>query len=113
MATGAENLPAAAGEEYRTGWPERRWLGSADKRAVRMADGALLNRYWDDNDTRVPSHGDDVKPPKAARIVRQPDLCDLRSAAASGWDFSFRWMDNHSSSPPFAPPRLSRSISMP
>lgn len=25
--------------------------GNADKRAVRMPDGALLNRYWDDNDT--------------------------------------------------------------
>jgi alpha,alpha-trehalase len=31
--------------------------GSADKRAVRMADGALLNRYWDDNDTPRPSPG--------------------------------------------------------
>ncbi|STT55103.1 Trehalase [Klebsiella pneumoniae] len=39
--------------------------GSADKRAVRMADGALLNRYWDDNDTPRPeSWLDDVKTAK-------------------------------------------------
>ena len=70
--------------------------GSADKRAVRMADGALLNRYWDDNDTPRPeSWLDDVKTAKsnpnrpATEIYR-----DLRSAAASGWDFSSRWMDN-------------------
>ncbi len=47
--------------------------GSADKRAVRMADGALLNRYWDDNDTPRPESGlTTSKPPKATRIVRQP-----------------------------------------
>ncbi|PLL88232.1 alpha,alpha-trehalase, partial [Klebsiella pneumoniae] len=70
--------------------------GSADKRAVRMADGALLNRYWDDSDTPRPeSWLDDVKTAKsnpnrpATEIYR-----DLRSAAASGWDFSSRWMDN-------------------
>ncbi len=95
---GAENLPAAAGEEYRYWMAGADALapGSADKRAVRMADGALLNRYWDDNDTPRPeSWLDDVKTAKsnpnrpATEIYR-----DLRSAAASGWDFSSRWMDN-------------------
>ena len=64
--------------------------GSASKRVVRMADGALLNRYWDDNDTPRPeSWLDDVTTAKnnpnrpATEIYR-----DLRSAAASGWDFS-------------------------
>ncbi|WP_194434772.1 alpha,alpha-trehalase TreA [Klebsiella pneumoniae] len=59
--------------------------GSADKRAVRMADGALLNRYWDDNDTPRPeSWLDDVKTAKsnpnrpATEIYR-----DLRSAATA------------------------------
>ncbi|PMC12248.1 alpha,alpha-trehalase, partial [Klebsiella aerogenes] len=58
--------------------------------------GALLNRYWDDNDTPRPeSWLDDVTTAKnnpnrpATEIYR-----DLRSAAASGWDFSSRWMDN-------------------
>lgn len=70
--------------------------GGAHKRVVRMADGALLNRYWDDNDTPRPeSWLDDVTTAKnnpnrpATEIYR-----DLRSAAASGWDFSSRWMDN-------------------
>lgn len=89
--------------------------GSADKRAVRMADGALLNRYWDNNDTPRPeSWLDDVKPPKATRIVRQPRSIATCApppppagiSAPAGWTI-------HSSSPPFAPPRLSRSISMP
>ncbi|MGX6476848.1 alpha,alpha-trehalase TreA [Klebsiella grimontii] len=70
--------------------------GGASKRVVRMADGSLLNRYWDDNDTPRPeSWLDDVTTAKnnpnrpATEIYR-----DLRSAAASGWDFSSRWMDN-------------------
>ncbi|SQC42428.1 Trehalase [Klebsiella pneumoniae] len=95
---GAENLPAAAGERVSLldGRSDALAPGSADKRAVRMADGALLNRYWDDNDTPRPeSWLDDVKTAKsnpnrpATEIYR-----DLRSAAASGWDFSSRWMDN-------------------
>ena len=43
-------------KEYRYWMPGADALapGSADKRAVRMADGALLNCYWDDNDTPRP-----------------------------------------------------------
>ena len=70
--------------------------GSADKRVVKLKDGSLLNRYWDDRDTpRTESWLDDVTTAKnnpdrpATEIYR-----DLRAAAASGWDFSSRWMDN-------------------
>ena len=70
--------------------------GQQEKRVVKLQDGTLLNRYWDDNDTPRPeSWLDDVKTAKsnpnrpATEIYR-----DLRSAAASGWDFSSRWMDN-------------------
>ncbi|UGS40193.1 alpha,alpha-trehalase [Pseudocitrobacter corydidari] len=70
--------------------------GDANKRVVKLRDGTLLNRYWDDNDTPRPeSWLDDVTTAKknpnrpATEIYR-----DLRSAAASGWDFSSRWMDN-------------------
>lgn len=70
--------------------------GQANKRVVRLADGAILNRYWDDKDTPRPeSWLDDVTTAKnnpnrpATEIYR-----DLRSAAASGWDFSSRWMDD-------------------
>jgi alpha,alpha-trehalase len=60
-----------------------------------MADGALLNRYWDDNDTRAPSPGlTTSKPPKTTRIVRQPRsiaTCALRRLRLG---FQPRWMDN-------------------
>ena len=63
---------------------------------VKLDDGSLLNRYWDDKDTPRPeSWLDDVTTAKnnpdrpATEIYR-----DLRSAAASGWDFSSRWMDD-------------------
>ncbi|ADO48261.1 alpha,alpha-trehalase TreA [[Enterobacter] lignolyticus] len=70
--------------------------GKADKRVVKMDDGAVLNRYWDNEDTPRPeSWLDDVNTAKsdpgrpATGIYR-----DLRAAAASGWDFSSRWMDD-------------------
>ncbi len=63
---------------------------------MKLDDGSLLNRYWDDLDTPRPeSWLDDVTTAKnnpnrpATEIYR-----DLRSAAASGWDFSSRWMDD-------------------
>ncbi|MCU6669846.1 alpha,alpha-trehalase [Enterobacteriaceae bacterium H4N4] len=70
--------------------------GQANKRVVKLDDGAILNRYWDDRDTPRPeSWMDDITTAQnspdrpAAEIYR-----DLRSAAASGWDFSSRWMDD-------------------
>lgn len=70
--------------------------GQANKRVVKLDDGAILNRYWDDRDTPRPeSWLDDANTAKsnpnrpATEIYR-----DLRSAAASGWDFSSRWMDD-------------------
>ncbi|MFP5975821.1 alpha,alpha-trehalase [Enterobacter mori] len=70
--------------------------GQANKRVVKLDDGTILNRYWDDRDTPRPeSWLDDVNTAKnnpnrpATEIYR-----DLRSAAASGWDFSTRWMDD-------------------
>lgn len=70
--------------------------GQANKRVVKLEDGSILNRYWDDRDTPRPeSWLDDVTTAKnnpdrpATEIYR-----DLRSAAASGWDFSSRWMDD-------------------
>ncbi len=65
-------------------------------RVVRMPDGSLLNRYFDDRDTpREESYAEDVATARqavalgrAAPIVRR----DLRAAAESGWDFSSRWL---------------------
>lgn len=66
--------------------------GQADRRAVRLTGGEVLNRYWDDSDLpREESYRADVE---AARLTTQPlpqFYRNVRAAAASGWDFSTRW----------------------
>ena len=68
----------------------------AAERVVRMRDGSLLNRYWDARDTPRPeSWLDDITTAKSNPDRRAADIYrDLRAAAASGWDFSSRWMDD-------------------
>ncbi len=68
--------------------------GQAGANSVRLPDGALLNRYWDDAATPRPeSWLQDVQTARdaperpAAEVWR-----DLRAAAESGWDFSSRWL---------------------
>jgi alpha,alpha-trehalase len=59
-----------------------------------LADGSLLNRYWDPRDTpRDESWREDVA--TAASSARPPAQVyrELRAAAESGWDFSSRWLD--------------------
>jgi alpha,alpha-trehalase len=68
--------------------------GDAHRHGVRLDDGSVLNRYWDDRDTpREESFLEDET--TAARSTRPaPEVYrDLRAAAASGWDFSARWCD--------------------
>jgi len=63
-------------------------------RVVRMPDGSLLNRYYDDVDgPRDESYAEDVATAAAAapRPVAQT-YRDLRAGAESGWDFSSRWL---------------------
>src|ERR1019366_4329548 len=67
--------------------------GSAQRRVVALADGSILNRYWDDRDTpRDESYREDSE---LARITARPAAQlyrDIRAAAESGWDFSSRWL---------------------
>jgi alpha,alpha-trehalase len=70
--------------------------GQAHRRVARTADGALLNRYWDDRCTpREESWREDVLTAEDAMTVtgRSPGEVwrDLRAGAESGWDFSGRW----------------------
>jgi neutral trehalase len=71
----------------------------ACEHVVRLADGTILNRYWDAKDTprdeatepdlaTARDMGTDTKRP-APELYR-----DLRAAAESGWDFSSRWQDD-------------------
>jgi alpha,alpha-trehalase len=68
--------------------------GEAYRRVVKLRDGSVLNRYWDDRpDPRPESHKPDFElgvtlpEPQRATFYR-----NARAAAESGWDFSSRWM---------------------
>jgi alpha,alpha-trehalase len=67
--------------------------GAAHRRVVRLSDGSLLNRYWDDLAVpRDEAYQEDIDAARnsgrpAAEVYR-----DLRAAAESGWDFSSRWL---------------------
>ncbi|MGZ3838562.1 MAG: alpha,alpha-trehalase TreA [Flavisolibacter sp.] len=64
--------------------------GEAFRRVVRLEDGSILNRYFDDKKApREESYAEDV-----AVLHKTGDsavLTDLRAGAESGWDFSSRW----------------------
>lgn len=67
--------------------------GQAHRRVVRLADGSLLNRYWDDCDTpREESYGRDVETAKASGRPAAEVYRNLRAGAESGWDYSSRWL---------------------
>ncbi|WP_115529783.1 alpha,alpha-trehalase TreA [Xanthomonas campestris] len=68
--------------------------GQAARHVVSLADGSVLNRYWDErdpprpeawlHDTRTAAEAHD-RP--AADVYR-----DLRAGAESGWDYTSRWL---------------------
>jgi alpha,alpha-trehalase len=83
------------------------WMDGADqvnalqpafRRVVRLDDGEIINRYWDDNVTpRAESYLEDVKTADQAismmpALKREDIYRNLRAAAESGWDFSSRWL---------------------
>src|SRR5690348_10849677 len=79
------------------------WMQGADAlragecalQCVLMPDGALLNRYRDALDIpRDEAYVEDLAT-AAAQVARPAAEVyrELRSAAASGWDFSSRWCD--------------------
>ncbi len=69
---------------------------SANGKVVRMPDGSLLNRYFDQlNSPRPESYYEDVMLAKEKNLYDAKLLNkNLRSAAESGWDFSSRWFDD-------------------
>jgi alpha,alpha-trehalase len=78
------------------------WMAGADsvkpgtvaRRVVRLRDGTLLNRYWDDRpEPRPESYREDYTLAQRVPEADRPALYrNLRAAAESGWDFSSRWM---------------------
>jgi alpha,alpha-trehalase len=74
---------------------ERLRPGEAHRRVVRLAGGAVLNRYWDDiPEPRPESYREDEALGRTfpAGAARERMYRNLRAGAESGWDFSSRWM---------------------
>jgi alpha,alpha-trehalase len=62
------------------------------RRVVRLSDGNILNRYWDDLETPRPEAY--IEDTHTAAAAENPSHIyrHLRAAAESGWDFSSRWL---------------------
>lgn len=64
----------------------------AVKHVVFLTNGDELNRYWDAGDyPREEAYKEDVKTAAKSKRNEKEVYRDIRSAAASGWDFSSRW----------------------
>ncbi|MEX2157634.1 MAG: alpha,alpha-trehalase TreF [Gemmatimonadales bacterium] len=78
------------------------WMDGADqlapgqvyRRVVRMPDGVVLNRYWDDGaEPRPESFRPDYEVAQTLPVEqREAFFRNARATAESGWDFSSRWM---------------------
>lgn len=65
---------------------------SGTSHVVKMPDGSVLNRYYDNSATpRQESYVEDVQVAEKNKRDKEVVLRNLRSAAESGWDFSSRW----------------------
>ncbi|MEM1322400.1 MAG: alpha,alpha-trehalase TreF [Bacteroidota bacterium] len=65
------------------------------RRVVRMQNGAVLNRYWDDQpEPRPESYREDVELAESGDRPAEQLYRDIRAACESGWDFSSRWFRN-------------------
>jgi alpha,alpha-trehalase len=77
------------------------WMNGADqlntentahRRVVKLFNGAVLNRYWDDKDgPRPEAYIEDVHIASLSTNDKTKVYKDIRAAAESGWDFSSRW----------------------
>lgn len=65
----------------------------AELKVVRMPDGSVLNRYYDNSASpRAEMYAADVELSKTTKRPPGELYRDLRSACESGWDFSSRWL---------------------
>lgn len=66
--------------------------GQASRRVVKLMDGAILNRYWDDVPApRQESYREDFLTAEKSGRNKQEMYQHLRAGAESGIDFSSRW----------------------
>lgn len=65
------------------------------KRVVKLPDGSVLNRYWDNRAVpRAEMHHDDVETERVSNRPTEKVYRDIRAACESGWDFSCRWFED-------------------
>ena len=92
----SEFLPALIAEHHfwMDGAQVLQKAGEAFRRVVRLPDGAILNRYWDDvSAPRDEAYMWDVEAARSAPDrTSQGVYRDIRAACESGWDFSSRWL---------------------
>ncbi|GAA4734636.1 alpha,alpha-trehalase TreA [Flavisolibacter ginsenosidimutans] len=68
---------------------------AAHRRVVKLPDGSLLNRYYDDNNApRQESYVQDITTAKDYKNKDRKAFTNLRAGAESGWDFSSRWFQD-------------------
>ena len=78
------------------------WMDGAERlapaqfyrRVVRLPDGSVLNRYWDDRaEPRPESYRPDYELAQTLPATqREAFYRNVRATAESGWDFSSRWL---------------------
>jgi alpha,alpha-trehalase len=65
---------------------------NAINRVIKMPDGSILNRFWDNYNTPRPeSYKEDIELAHSSNQKPEEIFRHLRAAAESGWDFSSRW----------------------
>ena len=71
--------------------------GHAWRHAVRLKDGTVMTRPWDDLDTpRDESYPQDIATAASTSRPSSEVWRDLRAGSETGWDFSSRWLqDQH------------------
>lgn len=86
-------LPALEKEyEFWMNGAEKLKPGEAYRRVVKLKDGTIMNRYWDDADTPRPEgFREDVETAERSGRNNQEMYRNLRAGAESGIDFSSRW----------------------
>ena len=91
-----EYLPSLLAE-YTFWMKGRRKIAGDDqlayRRIVKMPNGHIINRYFDDKVTPRPeSRREDLETAEKSRSANKAKVfLDLRAGAESGWDFSSRW----------------------
>ena len=65
------------------------------RRVVRISDGSILNRYWDNKATpRTESYEMDISLQKECGRNPEELFRHIRAVCESGWDFSSRWLED-------------------